>query len=182
MTSAIGVALHNGMSSAKLRSDTSAVAEDLRLDMGPLGEDIGFQIHITRRAIWADLRSSRRTKGSRKPSGYISTLLLVGNNPGVSPSQIAQALVIDMPNIVLIMRLLEEEKLIERKVNPADRRRLSLSLTPAGQARYVEVMQMSEAHSRKIGSQLTDEERAKLIELLGKVRASVMASVEKNDS
>ena len=41
---------------------------------------------------------------------------------------------------------------------------------------------MSEAHSRKIGSQLTDEERAKLIELLGKVRASVMASVEKNDS
>ena len=169
------------MSRVKPGSDTSARAGDPELDMGPLRDDIGFQIHITRRAIWAALRSSHRTKGEQKPSGYISTLLLVGNNPGVSPSQIAQALAIEMPNMVLIMRMLEDEELVERKVNPSDRRRLSFWLTSAGQKRYDEITRMNEAHSRRIGSQLTSEERATLIALLGKVRASIFSSERDNE-
>jgi DNA-binding MarR family transcriptional regulator len=149
--------------------------EEPALDMGPLRDDVGFQIHITRRAIWNALRSSRRKMKRRKPSGYMSSLLLIGTNPGVSPSEIAAALAMDMPNMVQIVRMLEEAGLVERKSDSSDRRRLSLSLTAAGWEQFAEVVKISQSQSRKISSRMSEEELGQLIELLGKVRASLSA-------
>jgi DNA-binding MarR family transcriptional regulator len=155
----------------------SASAQDASaLDMGPLRDDVGFQIHITRRAIWNALRAARRQPPKRMPSGFFSSVLLIGTNPGVSPSQLAEALAMDQPNMAQIMRLLEEAKLVARNPHPADRRRIALTLTPAGWEQFAKVSEVNQAHNRKIGGGMTDAERRQLIDLLAKVRASVSSA------
>src|SRR5690606_869788 len=112
----------------------------------------------------------RKQRGS---SGYISTLLLIGTNPGISPSQIASALFLDMPNVVQIVRMLDDAGLIERRRNPVDKRRLALSLTPEGQARFDHVVAYNRTQSWRVTNQLTEAEQRQLVELLGKVRLSI---------
>ena len=143
------------------------------LDMGPLGDDVGFQIHITRRALWSALRSARGKRKERSSSGYISSLLLIGANPGISPSQIAEALVLDMPNVVQIVRMLAEADLIERRRNPADKRRLLCRYPREGPK---STMSSRQSHAGPANDEKVRTGTAHFIELLGKVRASLEAA------
>lgn len=67
------------------------------------------------------------------PAEY-STLVLVNDNPGRKPSEMAEALGIQRTNFVPLVSGLEKRRWIERRKSAADRRSFSLHLTPAGQA------------------------------------------------
>ena len=146
------------------------------LDLSPLEHDVGFQIHLTRRAIWSSLRRSRKEPKPRFPSGYMASLLLIGANPGISPSQIADALVLDMPNLALILRLMDKEGLIERRRNSADKRRLELLLTEAGKVQFELAREVGHSQNEKICRGLSDEEARQLVDLLAKVRTSLLSA------
>jgi DNA-binding MarR family transcriptional regulator len=147
-----------------------------RLDLSPLEDDVGFQIHLTRRAIWSALRQSRREPKPRLPSGYVACLLLIGVNPRISPSQIADALVLDMPNLALILRLMDKTGLIERQRNPADKRRLEIILTEAGKAQFDIARKASISHNGRICKDLSAAEARQLVDLLVKVRSSLVSA------
>jgi DNA-binding MarR family transcriptional regulator len=67
-----------------------------------------------------------------------------------------------------VARLLEAGR-IEREIDPVDRRRAVLALTPAGRAIYVEIVPLALGAEARLLSALTPEERATFERLLAKL-------------
>jgi DNA-binding MarR family transcriptional regulator len=65
-------------------------------------------------------------------TGRVKALLQLADGP-LSVSGLAEAVSVDAPYATLIVDTLEERGLVERRSDPADRRRKLVELTPAGQ-------------------------------------------------
>jgi DNA-binding MarR family transcriptional regulator len=116
------------------------------------------------------LRSRRRKDVPREPSGYFASLILIGANPGISQTRLADELVIDPPNVALILARMTEGGLVERTQDPSDRRRILLTLTPAGGARMQDALEFNSSQRRLVELALSAEEIGQLNGLLGKLR------------
>jgi DNA-binding MarR family transcriptional regulator len=91
--------------------------------------------------VWAamrDLASSypppdmlREALNLGRGSGRVKALLQLTGGP-LSLSGLAEAVSVDAPYATLIVDTLEERGLVERRPDPADRRRKLVELTPAG--------------------------------------------------
>jgi DNA-binding MarR family transcriptional regulator len=66
-------------------------------------------------------------------SGRVKALLSLAQGP-LSLSELAEAVQVDAPYATLIADTLEERDLVERRPDPADRRRKIVALTPEGKA------------------------------------------------
>lgn len=97
----------------------------------------------------------------------------LGANPGISQTQIAEALVIDLPNVALILRRMTEAGLVEREQDPIDRRRLRLRLTAEGEAQLQSALEFNDSQRRLFAEALTAEESRQLVTLLRKLQKSL---------
>ena len=68
-----------------------------------------------------------------RPAQY-SVLNVIGHNPGLRPSQAAEALGIQRTNFVPLLDELERHGLVERTRDPDDKRAVALRLTGDGEA------------------------------------------------
>ena len=84
-------------------------------------------------------------------------------------AQIADALGYDRSWLVGLLDELEEEGLIERKPDPADRRRNVVKLKPEGEARLLELREISKQVEDEFLSPLSKTERQQLHDLLQKL-------------
>lgn len=141
------------------------------LNLGILREDIGFQIHITRRALTQSLRTWRRGRRKREPSGYLSSLILIGENPGISQREIAEVLLLDPPNLATMLNSMVADRLIVRTQDETDRRRFSLKLTAAGEERLKMTKEFSRTQMKRYADAMTPAEMKQLTSLLAKVQA-----------
>ena len=140
------------------------------LDFDVLDENVGVQIHLTRRALWSRAGKARPQESATKPSGYMSAFIVIGANPDLSQKRLADELFLDAGAIGDIVDDLERDGLILRTRDAADRRRMQLRLTEAGRKRWLEMRQASAAHDRTVRSMLTEDEVALLIDLLKRLR------------
>ena len=137
---------------------------------GPIAGHIGFQVHLTWRAIRKRmLLRSRRAKPTI-PRGAYSIPLLIGQNPGMTPRDLADALFLDQSKVALFLRQLEDEGAVERRPSSEDGRKVELYLTEQGQAHAAESLDKSEALEQPIASVLTTEEGKQLVALLIKLQ------------
>ena len=137
---------------------------------GPIADHIGFQVHLTWRAIRKRmLLRSRRAKPS-VPRGAYSVPLLISQNPGMSPRDLADALFLDQSKVALFLRQLEDEGLVERRPSLEDGRRIQLFLTEQGRAHAAESLVKSELLEEPIAGVLTAEESTQLVALLIKLQ------------
>jgi DNA-binding MarR family transcriptional regulator len=74
-------------------------------------------------------------------SGRVKALLWLAEGP-LSLSGIAEAVGVDAPYATLIVDALEERRLVERRPDPADRRRKLVSLTPEGKEAVARVIRI----------------------------------------
>ena len=91
--------------------------------------------------IWAAMRDLADTYPSKdvlrealnlgRGSGRVKALLWLTEGP-LSLSELAEAVRVDAPYATLIVDNLEERGLVERRPDPADRRRKLVALTPEG--------------------------------------------------
>jgi len=98
--------------------------------------------------------------------GVLMTLDQVG---ATSQQHLSRLVGVDPRNVVTVIDLLEDRTLIERKPDPADRRRYAVSLTPAGHMTLTELRHAGDAVEQDMLKGLSDNERAGLQQTLSKL-------------
>lgn len=141
-------------------------------DFGPIENHVGFQIHLTWRAIRKLLLESGPAGEERVARGTWSVPILVGLNPGITPQELARALHLDASKVALLLRPLEADGMIERTRSETDGRRVALSLTEAGEAFARRALASSELIERPIAAAITESEQEELLRILAKIRAA----------
>lgn len=98
-----------------------------------------------------------------------SVLSVIFHNPGVTSRQLCAALSILPPNLVGLIKALEQRGLIERKPHPDDGRAMGLYTTAHGR----DLMQRAEARATELegraAHRLSSQEQQQLIGLLQRI-------------
>ena len=91
---------------------------------------------------------------------------MITDNPGLRQTQLADALAIERPNLVVILDELEERGLITRDKVPADRRAWALNPTGKGRTLCAEATAANRADEERLLRGLAPEKRAAVIEAM----------------
>jgi DNA-binding MarR family transcriptional regulator len=100
-----------------------------------------------------------------------SVLCSLAESKAETQAQIADSLGYDRSWLVGLLDELEEEGLIERKPDPEDRRRNVVTLKPEGEARLLELREISKDVESEFFAPLSADERHQLHALLQKLAA-----------
>lgn len=90
-----------------------------------------------------------------------------------SQQQLSRALGVDPRNAVPIIDALEQQGLLQRSPDPADRRRHAITLTRTGQAKAEQLSQAGNDLEHRFLHSLTQDERADLHATLTKLYAAI---------
>jgi DNA-binding MarR family transcriptional regulator len=120
---------------------------------------------------------SRRFSELLAPLGLVprefALLRAVGDREGRTQQAIAESLHIPPSRMVAFVDALEGRGLLERRLNPSDRRTRALHLTEEGQRLLARAFAEAVAHEQSLCGDLSQEERERLLELLSRVEASL---------
>lgn len=118
------------------------------LDLGLLGRATGFLLKRAQIAVFHDFMKAFVDHDIR-PAQF-SVLEVIARNPGLSQSQVAQALSIKRTNFVPLLDTLEERGLVTRNPGTTDRRSHALALTPGGEALLATLDALWQQHETRL--------------------------------
>ena len=98
-----------------------------------------------------------------------SVLTLIAHNPGITSRQLCAALDILPPNLVGMIKSLDQRGLIERRAHPTDRRAQGLHLSSTGRKMQKEAQATATQLESDVASRLSAQELDTLKDLLRKV-------------
>jgi len=101
----------------------------------------------------------------------MTALCIVGNQPGINQSALAEALRVNRASVVKVIDALQTMGYVERQSIPEDRRSYALVATPTGYDELRRLTALSRRYEERVAAQLTPQERKILIELLARVAA-----------
>jgi DNA-binding MarR family transcriptional regulator len=122
---------------------------------GPLGERSGYWLRRAQIAVFQDFFRTFRPFDIR-PAQY-SVLTIIEQNPGLTQTQVAEALGIQKANFVAMIKELEARGLARRKPGKRDKRSYGLFLTEAGLRLMTDMHAASAAHEARVRAALGDE-------------------------
>lgn len=120
----------------------------------------GYAMKRAFNVVQAEVNAALAPHGLRMLT--FSALVIVVDNAGLRQSQLADALAIERPNLVLLVDELERAGLIRRNRASGDRRAYALTPTDAGRILCAEALVSVRAHEAQITGPLTDSERLAL--------------------
>jgi DNA-binding MarR family transcriptional regulator len=142
---------------------------------GPREDELKLGLHALRMGFRVRLLHhvmSERVTAALAPyklrPGSLTTMVMIAANPGYSQIELARIGSLDKSSIVAIVDDLEEKGLAVRGRSTSDRRRNSLSLTPAGERLMHEMHSVALATEAPLREGLSPEEHDRLVELLDK--------------
>jgi MarR family transcriptional regulator, lower aerobic nicotinate degradation pathway regulator len=124
---------------------------------------------ITRRAIGDRMATESWAHDAGFRPGCIGVLRVVAAREPVSQREVSEALLLDPSDLVTLVDILEAAGLVERRRDPADRRRYALEVTPRGQLAVVRLREINRETNEELLAPLDEQERAQLAELIGRV-------------
>jgi len=137
------------------------------ISLGLLTSLLGY--HLRRAQVAAFQNFAEVVGPSELTPGQFGVLVVIDANPGLSQTQLGNALGIDRSTVVAVIDRLESRGLVTREPSPNDRRSHALHLSGAGAEALARLTERVRAHERTIARDLTAEEQAALIALLGKL-------------
>ena len=142
--------------------------------MKPYDTPIGLQLAHTSKAV-----SRAFNDALAEASGSIPTWLILTSLMGETwPAQhrLARAMNIEGPTLTRHLDGLEEAGLVVRRREADDRRAVRVELTEAGRARHSELLQAVIAFNKRLRAGLSEDEIARLRDLLTRLEANVEPS------
>lgn len=135
--------------------------------VGALDPLVGYHLRRAFGAFAADFAAAVEGTGMRQV--LVGILAVVSGSPGINQGAVGRVLGIKRANMVSLINELVDAGLLDREVDPGDRRAFSLNVTDAGRAMLATCLERIEAHERKMLTGFTEEERATLLDLLGRI-------------
>ena len=111
-------------------------------------------------------------EGAGASAYWYGVLAVLEEGARETQATIADALCYDRSYLVGVLDDLEQAGLVERRRDPADRRRHVVTMTPAGKKELTKLRQLHERVDDEVFATLTAAERKTLEELLAKVAAA----------
>jgi DNA-binding MarR family transcriptional regulator len=136
-------------------------------DLGNLDSQVGYMLRRAQLAVFADFSALQR--GSVVRPGQFSVLAVIGNNPGLSQSQLCDALNIKRANLVAVIDHLELLGLVRRDPSATDRRSNELQLTEAGESALQKAVEDQATHEARVTRLLGTAGRLALLKQLAKL-------------
>ena len=138
--------------------------EEVRL--GELESFIGFNLRL---AQDASFRAFTRRVGEvdLKP-GRFAALMVIHNNPGITPGALGRAIARDKSTITPLVQALLRDGLVERSQSETDRRSFTLRLTEAGEALRRELALPARAHDHAL-DEIVGDRKDEFLRLLRKI-------------
>jgi DNA-binding MarR family transcriptional regulator len=134
-----------------------------------LSQFIGYNLKRALSVVQADLSQVLAEFGLRAVS--YSALMVIVRTPGISQSDLADALRIEKSNLVQLIDELAGRGLVTRGPVPGDRRRYALIPAEAGIELTKSATRAVKAHEDRMFAALSHTERAALIAMLRRVWA-----------
>ena len=125
--------------------------------------------HLTRRAMGERMAREQWALDAGFRPGCVGVLRTVAALEPVSQRAVSERLVLDPSDLVSLVDILERAGLVERRRDPADRRRHSLEITPAGRTAVRRLETIGREVTQDVLTPLGEDERALLAHLLRRV-------------
>ena len=131
---------------------------------------VGYHIRRASNLFLADFNESVSDTGMRQV--LIGVLSIISVNPGISQGRVGETLRIKRGNMSSLISELEERGLVERAPVAHNRRALSLTLTTEGRKLLDNCLVRIRQHEDRLLADLSSQERAILIDLIGRVEGN----------
>lgn len=143
-------------------------ASPTRFSDETLNRFMGYHMKRAFNVIQSDLSNTLKPFDLRMLT--FTALTLIRDNPNLSQSQLADAMDIERPNMVVIVDELERRDLIRRDRVPTDRRAYALTVTLAGQRLCDKAIAAIDAHEARLFANLDADTRNLMVEALASIR------------
>lgn len=134
----------------------------------------GFQL-VTLARQWRRMLERELAAAGLTDATWVPLIHLAEGAEGCSQSALAERVGLDGSSLVRLIDLLEARGLVERRVDPADRRARHLVLTAPGRAEIAALRERLRKVEVQMLADLDDAALAPLVENLGRVEARIRA-------
>ena len=140
---------------------------EAEISLGLLASLLGYNLRRAQIAVFQNF--AEIVGASELTPGQFGVLVVIDANPGLSQTQLGNALGIDRSTVVAVFDRLEARGLVVRQPAPGDRRSHALHLSDEGTVTLRRLTERVRVHEREIARGLSSDEQRRLIELLGRV-------------
>jgi DNA-binding MarR family transcriptional regulator len=151
------------------KTQTPKTARHLNIDFDVFGELLSFFVRSVNLIVSRDLDEKMEGLALAGGTGKISTILLVGANPGIRPSVLAHFIQKDRSAMAKLIERMERAGLLEQKISASERRARELYLTDKGRSLVPKVRARILRQDADFFNTLSYEERRHLLMLLRKI-------------
>lgn len=141
------------------------------VDLSALWTVTGFSLRMLDLAMMRGM--GERLAAFALTPAAATTLLVIERNPGIRLGQLADALVVQRPNMTKLIKRLEGQGLLRRLPAPNDRRLIELDLTDAGRTLVQRVWREFHAHDAEGLAVLSPEEQRLFVQTMHRVLAGI---------
>jgi DNA-binding MarR family transcriptional regulator len=137
--------------------------------LSPLSEVLGHQLRRAHMLFAEHWQLSFRDRQGRVTPMQGGMLMSIESRPGMTQAALARLMDVEGPTLLQALEKLEQAGLVQRSRHAGDRRSFALYLTTAGQHAVSIVKHYVPYREAALLTDLSDEERALLLDLLKRV-------------
>ena len=141
------------------------------LKFGSLTRRTGFHVRLAQIKIFKNFEALMAELDLTPP--VYSVLEILHLNPGITPTQLADAILLDRSSVVPLIDKLVARGVIAREISTTDRRVKHLALTAQGHALLALAAERVEAHEKNLARLFTAAEHKTLLSLIERIHQAL---------